>query len=322
MPPVAEQIKSGLAQGTFVVQNDGAVECVDTIELRPVERGWGWKNAVDFHPNLNLSLSSINDDDDPSFLYLTFEGKARECLEVALSPIPKFTIGSTTVIRLGGYGNTARTTVKFGRRRSTPKEREKAPNLFKRVTGRVCRIDRWVKYWSCYDQQQGRVSVGIGDRPGEECITSLQLPAMQQDKNKSNNKATSAKEGEEELAAEGNADTMEQEEKKETFATEEAAPQRHVSYRAVGFRNVSVVGDDRLRRLGFVQTVVDSSPGAQTCHSSSVTRQGPNDSANRRNTNCDVRTYSDERLDQGKPKKDARQRERAVWHSNRPNADD
>jgi hypothetical protein len=82
------------------------------------------------------------------------------------------------------------------------------------------------------------------------------------------------------------------------------------------------VGDDRLRRLGFVQTVVDSSPGAQTCHSSSVTRQGPNDVANRRNTNCDVRTYSDERLDQGKPKKDARQRERAIWHSNRPNADD
>jgi hypothetical protein len=82
------------------------------------------------------------------------------------------------------------------------------------------------------------------------------------------------------------------------------------------------VGDDRLRRLGFVQTVVDKSPGAQTYHSSTVTRPEPNDSANRRNTNCDVRTFGNERLDQGKPKKDARQRERAVWHSNRPNADD
>jgi hypothetical protein len=244
MPPVAELIKSGLAQGTFVVQSDGVVECVDTIELRPVEKGAGWKNAVDFHPNLNLSLlSSINndDDDDPSFLYLTFEGKARECLEVALSPIPKFSVDSTTVIRLGGYGNTA-TTVTFGRSgRRMSKKKQRAPlSSFQRVTGRVCRYDCWVKYWLCYDQQQGRVSVGIGDRPGEDRITSLQLPAaaLLPTMPQQNNKATSAKEEEEEPADE-KTHTMEQE-KNETSTTEEAAPKRHVSYRAVGFRNVSV----------------------------------------------------------------------------------
>jgi hypothetical protein len=81
------------------------------------------------------------------------------------------------------------------------------------------------------------------------------------------------------------------------------------------------VGDDRLRRLGFVQTdhvVGDGSPGVQTCRSLCVTRPAPNDVANHRDTNCDVRTDTDEWLDERKAKKDAGQRERAIWS----NADD
>jgi hypothetical protein len=85
------------------------------------------------------------------------------------------------------------------------------------------------------------------------------------------------------------------------------------------------VGDDRLCRLGFVQTdhvVGDGLPGVQTCHRLSVTRPAPNDVTNHQDTNCDVRTNTDERLDEGKAKKDAGQRERAIWHSKRSNADD
>jgi hypothetical protein len=68
--------------------------------------------------------------------------------------------------------------------------------------------------------------------------------------------------------------------------------------------------------------VGDGSPGVQTCHRLSVTRPASNDVANHRDTNCDVRTNTDERLDEGKAKKDAGQRERAIWHSKWSNADD
>jgi hypothetical protein len=287
MPPAEELIKHGLGEATFVVQSDGVVECVDTIELRPA-KSREWKNAVDFHPHLNLApaalpttttsstageedvpSSSPSSPDSSSCLYLSFEAKVRECLEVALSPVPKITMAITTVVvRLGGDGNTATTVSLVGRGDYAKKNKQKTPRIYQRVTGRVCRYDSWVKYWFCYDQ--GRLSFGIGGGPDGEprrTITSLQLPPSPPVVVRSNDieiqDSESMKEEEEEAASvkeevdtasaaavepaetikqESNENPTEhhQQHQKQQEMEVDATKPPYVSYCAVGFRNVGV----------------------------------------------------------------------------------
>jgi len=95
------------------------------------------------------------------FSSFSFEALARECVAVALSPDCDFVLGKTFVAHLGASGNMS-TVI----RRRLPTDNEAVDVHF---VSRVCSEESWVSYWLC-STRTGRVFVGVGKIPGQQCI--------------------------------------------------------------------------------------------------------------------------------------------------------
>jgi hypothetical protein len=85
---------------------------------------------------------------------------ASECVAVALSPESDFCLGKTYVVHFGASHNVS-TVV----RRRLPSGNE-AVDV--QIASRVCSEDSWISYWLCL--VGGKVYVGVGKTPGEQCI--------------------------------------------------------------------------------------------------------------------------------------------------------
>jgi hypothetical protein len=88
---------------------------------------------------------------------------ASECIAVALSPDSQFVMGKTYVVHFGASGNVS-TVI----RRRLPSANE-AVDV--QIASRVCAYDSWVRYWLCL--VEGKLFVGVGKIPGEQCIGVL-----------------------------------------------------------------------------------------------------------------------------------------------------
>jgi hypothetical protein len=125
-----------------------------------------WKDA-NFHTKLQIPITATTTTTTPyqDGLVLLFQAKARESIAIALSPNPDFVVNDRQnqmyEIQLGAVGNTT-TTIK---RRGGPK----GPNVS--IPSRVCHDKAWIPYWIC--MLEGKVHVGVGNVPGQECIGVL-----------------------------------------------------------------------------------------------------------------------------------------------------
>ena len=88
---------------------------------------------------------------------------SRECVAVALSPHPYFEMGKTYVVHFGADGNLSTVL-----RRRLPNATEAVDATF---PGRVCCDSRFVAYWILL--QDGVLSAGIGNIPGQKCVAKL-----------------------------------------------------------------------------------------------------------------------------------------------------
>lgn len=98
-------------------------------------------------------------------MVITLEAMARECVAVALSPQPSFQLGKTYVIHIGASSN-LQTVI-----------RRRLPNGTEAVdvsvsSPHICSQEKFVKYWIML-QNNGQVSVGIGSKPGKNCIAQM-----------------------------------------------------------------------------------------------------------------------------------------------------
>ncbi len=119
----------------------------------------GWDNEH-FHANLRLPLSS----NVSRGIVITLEAMARECVAVAISPNPYFTLGKTYVVHIGANGN-LETVI---RRRL-----ENGYEAVDAVVGmpNVCRQDKFTPFWVVVFG--GKVSVGTGRKPGQQTLGTL-----------------------------------------------------------------------------------------------------------------------------------------------------
>lgn len=155
---------SGEQEGNLVActyLDDGVSLRLSPMEQR--QRGGGairWKDA-NFHSKLQVPTTNNNNQDG---LVLLFQAKARESIAIALSPTADSSSSQKYEIQLGAVGNTA-TTIQ---RRGVPQS-QKGPQVS--IPSRVCHDKAWIPYWVC--MWEGKVHVGVGHEPGQECIGVL-----------------------------------------------------------------------------------------------------------------------------------------------------
>jgi hypothetical protein len=152
------------------------------VHLRLAPQGFNWKRNVHFHDQFKVPAVVVDADADADAadtnngtLLFTFEAKARESLVVALSPTdtPEFVRGRTIEIQLGAVGNTALIIQRRQQQQQQPKGQgnQQDEHVSISIPCRVCHDKAWISYWICL--HKGKVSVGIGNRPGEQCIGVL-----------------------------------------------------------------------------------------------------------------------------------------------------
>lgn len=130
-----------------------------TIRIMPMTRQFGGWDEAHFHPNLRLPLGC----NAGAGVTVMLEAMASECIAVALSPDSQFVMGKTYVVHFGASGNVS-TVI----RRRLPSANE-AVDV--QIASRVCANDSWVRYWLCL--VGGKLFVGVGMVPGEQCIGVL-----------------------------------------------------------------------------------------------------------------------------------------------------
>jgi len=135
-----------------------AVQNGTTIRISPMERKLGGWHDEHFNENLKVPI-----EDSGKGIVVTFEAMSRECVAIALSPLPSYQLGSTYVAHFGANGNMY--TVIRRRLQLHGNCVEES------INGRVCTDRSFQSYWMVHSE--GIVSVGIGINPGKECIGSL-----------------------------------------------------------------------------------------------------------------------------------------------------
>jgi hypothetical protein len=145
-------------------EQEGSIACTYlengvSLRLSPMERG-RWKDA-NFHSKLQIPTSALHH--HQGGLVLVFQAQARESIAIALSPDADFVKGNMYEIQLGAVGNTT-TTIQ---RRGVPPPKGRHVS----IPSRVCHDKAWISYWIC--MWEGKVYVGAGDVPGQECIGVL-----------------------------------------------------------------------------------------------------------------------------------------------------
>ncbi|KAL7567035.1 hypothetical protein ACA910_019958 [Epithemia clementina (nom. ined.)] len=128
-----------------------------------------WDTNVHFHEDLQIPPSACKGGDGGGLCFI-IQARAREGLAIALSPKKGFSMGDTYEIIFGDKGNT---TVLL-RRKSSSKANEV---LQVQRPARVCQEKTWTRYWVCLCD--GKLYVGIGAKPGDQCIAFLDDIAKQ-----------------------------------------------------------------------------------------------------------------------------------------------
>jgi len=133
----------------------------ETIRIPPMDRHCGGWDTEHFHPHLRLPLES----NVSRGMVVTLEAMARECVAVALSPTDAFTMGKTYVVHIGA-NHDLQTVL---RRRLI-----NGHECVDTVVGvpNVCTENKFTKYWIVL-QQNGQLSVGMGDTPGMQTLGTL-----------------------------------------------------------------------------------------------------------------------------------------------------
>lgn len=136
------------------IQNDSLLRIV------PMERKYGGWSTEHFHPDFKMST-----DDTNGFLIL-FQGMAKECIAIAISPQPKYQLGTKTyAIHIGASGNQY-TII----RRHLTNDKTVEASYF---TPQVCSLKKYQSYWIYYQPKECKIYVGIGNMPGKKCIAKL-----------------------------------------------------------------------------------------------------------------------------------------------------
>lgn len=94
-----------------------------------------------------------------------YTAKGRECVAVALSPTPSFSIGKTYAVHIGAANN-QQTVI----RRRLPNQVDAVDTIVN--TPQICSTDEYKPYWICLDSA-GKVSVGIGSIPFQNTVAVL-----------------------------------------------------------------------------------------------------------------------------------------------------
>ncbi len=132
-----------------------------TIRIAPMEWNCGGWAEEHFHESLRLPSSSPVS----RGILVKLQAKARECVTVALSPQPHFTIGKTYAIHIGAAHN-LQTVI----RRRLANQSEAVDVTI--PTPHICSHQAYKSYWIVY-QSNGQLSVGVGNTPGLHTIGTL-----------------------------------------------------------------------------------------------------------------------------------------------------
>ena len=131
-----------------------------------------WDKNSHFHEELQIPTTTTQ---EGGWFCLLVQARAREGLAIALSPEKGYVKGSTYEIILGDRGNTV---VTLRRKSSSSTKKGEPPDiLVVQRPARVCQENAWTRYWICW--YQGKLYVGIGERPGEQCLAFLDDIARQ-----------------------------------------------------------------------------------------------------------------------------------------------
>jgi len=151
------------AEATPIVQMDRGT----TVRVSPMEwRCGGWAEEH-FHEALKLPATST----EGRGIVVTVEAMARECVAIALSPVPNFELGKTYAVHIGASCN-LQTVI---RRRIVPTGNDGTFDEAVDVTvptPQICTPHKFSSYWIAL-HSHGKLSVGLGNIPGCDCMATL-----------------------------------------------------------------------------------------------------------------------------------------------------
>lgn len=133
------------------------------IDGAPATGGRGAEKEVSDETRSKVQESST--ENNPCSILLTWKAQSREGIAIALSPQPKYTGGKTYEVFYGDRSNT-NTLIEKG----CGREKVKVS-----LPGRHCSEKEWMTYWIAL--HQGKVYVGVGEEPPEQCLGVLEDPS-------------------------------------------------------------------------------------------------------------------------------------------------
>ena len=155
--PDDSMMDGGADTNTNTILDGIGLEEGTTVRIVPMDRKCGGWDKEHFQTDLTPPTNAN------SFL-LTFEATARECIAIALSPEPDYSLGKTYAVHIGAGGNL--TTVI---RRWLPSGEECVEASFSTI--RICADFVFKGYWILF--QDGKLYVGTGKIPGRQCVAML-----------------------------------------------------------------------------------------------------------------------------------------------------